>query len=226
MKKTFVFNPVMVNETSTAIKNLKNSESVDHDGISNITLKQALSVISQPLTEVFNQCYSEEHYPEALKVARVIPIPKNGSVNDPSNCRPISLLPSVDKVSEKFLLNGMMSFLCKNKILSEKQCGFRPIHSIVHALIDSTEKLRKNMDDKLTNQACFIDLSKSFDTIMHERLISKIEFCGFRGKFLNLIKSYLANRYKFVELDRCWSEKKMVKYGVPQGSVLGLLLST
>ena len=83
LKKTFVFNPVTINETSTAIKNLKNSKSVGHDGISNITLKQALSVISQPLTEVFNQCYFEEHYPEALKVARVIPIHKNGSVHDP-----------------------------------------------------------------------------------------------------------------------------------------------
>ena len=75
------------------------------------------------------------------------------------------------------------------------------------------------MDNKLTSQACLFDLSKTFDTIKHERLISKLEFCGFRGKFLNLIKSNLANRYQFVELDRCWSEKKMIKYGVPEGSL-------
>ena len=219
-EKTFVSNPN--NEFSTAIKNLKNSKSVGHDGISNITLKQALSVVSQPLTEVFNQCYFEEHYPEALKVARVIQIHKNGSVLDPGNYRPISLLLSIDKVFEKILFNRMMSFLRKNKILSEKQYGFWPKHSCVHALIDFAKKLRKNMDIKLTSQACFIDLSKAFDTIKHERLISKLEFCGFRGKFLNLIRSYLANRYQFV--DRCWSEKKMMKYGFPQGSVLGPLL--
>ena len=116
----FVFNPLTINETSTAIKNSKNSKSVGHDGISNITLKQAPSVISQPLTEVFNQCYFEEHYPEALKVARVIAIHKNGSVRDPGNYRPISLLPSIDKVFEKTLFNRMMSFLRKNKILSKK----------------------------------------------------------------------------------------------------------
>ena len=73
----------------------------------------------------------------------------------------------------------MMSFLRKNKILSEKQYGYRPKHSCVHALVDFTEKLCKNMDNKLTSQACFIDLSKAFDTIKHERLISKLEFCGF-----------------------------------------------
>ena len=120
-EKTFFLNPVTINETATAIKNLKNSKSVGHDGISNITLKQALSVINQPLMEVFNQCYFEEHYPEALKVARVIPIHKNGSVHDPGNYRPISLLPSIEKVFEKILFNRMMSFLRKNKILSEKQ---------------------------------------------------------------------------------------------------------
>ena len=173
-EKTFVFNPVTIKETSTAIKNLKNSKSVGHNGISNITLKQALSVISQPLTEVFNQCYFEEHYPEALTVARVIAIHKNGSVHDPGIYRPISLLPSIDKVFEKNLFNRMMSFLRKNKILSEKQYGFRSKHSCVHALIDFTGKLRKNMDNKLTSQACFIDLSKAFDTIKHERLISKL----------------------------------------------------
>ena len=74
VEKTFVFNHVTVNKTSTAIKNLKNGKSVGHDRISNKTLKQALSVKSQPLTEDFNQCYSEAKYPEADRVARVIPI--------------------------------------------------------------------------------------------------------------------------------------------------------
>ena len=128
-EKTFVFNPVTINETSTAIKYLKNSKSVDHDGISNITLKQALSVINQPLTEVFSQCYFEEHYPEALKVAHVIPIHKNGSVHEPGNYRPISLLPSIDKVFEKILFNLMMSFLRKNKYLVKNNTDFgRNIH--------------------------------------------------------------------------------------------------
>ena len=117
-----------------------------------------------------------------------------------------------------------MSFLRKNKILSEKHYKFWPKHSCVHALIDFTEKLRKNMDNKLASQACFIDLSKAFDTVKLERLIPKLEFCGFQGKFLNPIKSYLANRYQFVEVDRCWSEKKMITYGVPQRFVLGPLL--
>ena len=80
------------------------------------------------------------------------------------------------------------------------------------------------MDNKLTSQTCFIDLSKAFDNNNHERLIYKIDLCGFRGKFLNLIKTYLANRFQFVEFHSCCSKTKMIKYGVPQRSVLEPLL--
>ena len=117
-----------------------------------------------------------------------------------------------------------MSFLNKNKVLCANQYGFRPKRSCVYALIDFTEKLRKNCDNKLSNQACFIDLSKAFDTIDHERLILKLQYCGFRGQFLELIKSYLSNRYHFVDYDNCWSTMRNIMYGVPQGSVLGPLL--
>ena len=117
-----------------------------------------------------------------------------------------------------------MSFLNKNKVLCANQYGFPPKRSCVYALIDFTEKLRKNCDNKLSNQACFIDLSKAFDTIEHERLILKLQYCGFRGQFLELIKSYLSNRYQFVDYDNCWSTKRKIMYGVPQGSVLGPLL--
>ena len=111
ISNTFVFAPITIKETTNAIKKLKNGNSTDHDGISNKTIKQTLPVISQPLTELFNQCFDEGYYPSNLKVARVIPIYKDGSVHDAGNYRPISLL-TIDKVFEKiiFLQNDE---LCK-----------------------------------------------------------------------------------------------------------------
>ena len=47
---------------------------------------------------------------------------------------------------------------------------------------------------------------------------------GFRGKFLQLLQSYLSYRFQFVDYKKCWSEKRLIKYGAPQGSVLGPLL--
>ena len=80
ISNTFVFAPITIKETTNAIKKLKNGNSIGHDGISNKTIKQTLPVISQPLTELFNQCFDEGYYPSDLKVARVIPIYKDGSV--------------------------------------------------------------------------------------------------------------------------------------------------
>ena len=70
----------------------------------------------------------------------------------------------------------------------------------------------------------FIDLSKAFDTLDHNLLLSKLECYGVRGIALDLLKSYLSSRYQLTSIGGMHSDKVEVKYGVPQGSVLGPLL--
>ena len=70
----------------------------------------------------------------------------------------------------------------------------------------------------------FLDLSKAFDTLDHDILLYKLQLYGIRGVILNLFKSYLCNRNQFVVIDGIQSESKLLKCGVPQGSILGPLL--
>ena len=68
-------------------------------------------------------------FPDACKIAKVRPLFKKGSKTDPSNYRPISLLPLLSKVFERVVLDQTKEFLSLNKILYDYQFGFRKNHS-------------------------------------------------------------------------------------------------
>ena len=70
----------------------------------------------------------------------------------------------------------------------------------------------------------FLDISKAFDKVWHAGLIFKLKANGVEGKMLNLIESFLNERYQRVVLKRQNSGWEKFEAGIPQGSILGPLL--
>ena len=83
---------------------------------------------------------------------------------------------------------------------------------------------KKNVDNGGVFGALLTDLPKAFDCIPHDLIISKLEAYGLHIDRLKLIHSYLSNRKQRVKVNDAYSLSKDIFYGVPQRSILGLLL--
>ena len=86
------------------------------------------------------------------------------------------------------------------------------------------EKFRKCLDDRVEYAALLTDLSKAFDCPPHDLLIPKLHAYGFDTSSLKLIHSCLMERYQSVKINNSFKEYHLIKYGVPQGSILGPIL--
>ena len=83
------------------------------------------------------------------------------------------------------------------------------------------------MDYVRVTALTLLDLSAAFDTIDHTILLRRLgDWFGVSGKALDWFKSYLTDRSQSIKLGNCLSSRSHLSFRVPQGSVLGSLLST
>ena len=187
-------------------------------------LKCAKHILSTPLAKIINTSIQRGSYPKKLKIRKIIPVFKAEDETEPNNYRPISLLSIFNKIFEKLIYKRLKSYLDKYNVISPSQYGFRERHSTEHAILDIINRIQTNMDKKLYSCGIFIDLSKAFDTVDHNILLSKLHYYGIRGVINDWFASYLKDRYQTTQIRDAVSEKKETLCGVPQGSVLGPLL--
>ena len=208
------------------INKLKNKNSSGNDEISNKLLKAIGNELSKPLTIIINQCLLTGIFPDLLKIAKVKPLFKRGDTALLNNYSPISLLPTISKVFERVIYSQLYAYFNDNNLMSEQQYGFRAQHSTELASVKLVDHIIKQMDNRYetkTPVAIFCDLSKAFDCLNFDIFLSKLEYYGVDGTPLALIKSYLSNRYQYVQFENCKSDLLEVKTGIPQGSILGPL---
>ena len=181
--------------------------------------------VVEPLESIINLSFDKGIYIENLKISKTIPVYKRkGSPLDYNNYRPISLLSNINKLIEKLMYKRLYTFLSKHNCIYELQFGFRNGHSTNHALLDLTEDIRNAVDNNIFDVGIFIDLQKAFDTVDHNIFLKKFDYYDIRGIANNWFRSYLTNRKQYVTIAGGNSELKIMKFGVPQGSVLGPLL--
>ncbi len=102
------------------------------------------------------------------------------------------------------------------------QSAYRPKHSTETALLRVQDDILRAMDDGKVGVLVLLDLSSAFDTVDHSLLLEMLQHdVGITGKALSWFESYLTGRCHRVTVQGCVSSEESVRFGVPQGSVLG-----
>ena len=119
----------------------------------------------------------------------------------------------------------LLSHLDESCLLTGFQSAYRRFHSTESALLNIQDDLFLNMSEGSTTALTLLDLSAAFDTIDHSILFHRLHECyGINGLALSWFESYLSDRTQSVKVGSVLSHPRDLKFGVPQGSVLGPLL--
>jgi hypothetical protein len=220
---TFKFLPPSELSVQKAITHLKDNKPCGPMGIPAELIKSISPAILNKLTALFKVCVETSTVPDEFKDAHVTPIHKDGDKTNPSNYRPIAVTSAISKIFEQTLLAQVSGHLSRYSVLAPSQYGFRQNHSTVHAIIDSLEYAFKELNEKCDKFVSFLylDLSKAFDCIDHERLKQSLDAIGFDNSSIKMIREMLSNRRQFVKLGNITSDAAFVNCGIAQGSQLG-----
>ena len=168
--------------------------------------------------------YSE--FPDPLKQAEVTPILKQSKL-DPEELksfRPVSSIPFASKLIERVMYTQLDEHLEENNLYAFYQSAYRKHYSCESALTKLTDDLQKINNSGDDSVLVLLDCSSAFDTVDHQILLQKLEDdYMIKDNALKLIRSYLQNRIFATKVNNVKSGTKELKYGVPQGSLLGPL---
>ena len=211
-------------DLANILSTLKSKSSSGYDGISNKLLKIVGNTLLKPLCYIINELLRLSCFPDAMKNAIVVPLHKGGPCFLVNNYHPISLLITLSKLLEKLVYKQVYSFLDRNKQFYKSQYGLGSKHSCEHAITELLGNILKGFERNKHTIAIFLDLSKAFDTLNHDILLSKLDRYGIRGICWEWFKSYLSNRTIQVCTNDILSDTKALTIRAPQGSCLGPLL--
>ena len=192
-------------------------------------LREVLTPVGTSLLNIINSSLLSGYVPQSFKVAVIKPLLKKPTLDSSilANYRPISNLPFLSKILEKIVAKQLCVFLHNNNLSECFQSGFRANHSTETALVRVANDILTATDNGLVSVLFLLDLSAAFDTVDHHILLQRLEhLVGIKGTALKWFESYLTNRSQFVNANDTFSTRETVKYGVPQGSVLGPILFT
>ena len=213
--------PIDINSLILIIKHLRPTNSYGSDGMPYRFLIDSLPILLYYILIIVNTSIVTGIHTNHWKNPLVVPTFKSGDPDSVSNYRPICLLPILSKILEKVIAIQLMDYLESNKLLTNAQHGFRPNLSTETALLKITNTIYENTENKKISLLILLDLSKAFDSVSHPILLNKMSLLNIDAFWFD---DYLKNRFQSVRHGPILSSPIEIRFGVPQGSILGPIL--
>jgi hypothetical protein len=225
-KAAFEFTFATAGQIAKIICGLKATEAMGIDDIPTSVLKKGVEVLAVPISHLVNRSLAKGRVPEAFKVGKVFPVfkGKRKARKDPLSYRPVSILPAMSKVLETSVKADLERHLARMNGLPGAQYGFRPKRSYTSALAHAHAGWLTGAERGQVVGIMDFNLSAAFDTVAAEQLLPKLQLLGVSGRALAWFESYLTGGSQQVSWDVTLCDLIVVRYGVRQGSILGLVL--
>lgn len=195
------------------------------DGIHYSMLKNLTTSAKLLLLQILNKILSTGKLPRSWKTAYVIPILKEGKDPlKPDSYRPIALTSCICKLFEKILNRRLVRYLMEKKLISEAQAGFMKGKSTLDNLVALEKEVHETFIKKQYLITIFFDLAKAYDTCWRHLILKELYDSGMRGNLPIIIADFLTDRKFHVKIGEKISDQFSQDMGVPQGSVLSVIL--
>ena len=149
---------------------------------------------------------------------------KKGEKYKPANYRPVSLTSLCCKILVHIVTSNVLNHLDEHHIPTDWQHGLRARRSCETQLLTLAQELIPGLDKRHQHDMIILDFSKAFDRVPHEQRMVKLGHYGIIGATQRWILAFLTGRTKQVLAEGATSDSIPVVSGVPQETVLGLLL--
>ena len=169
-KNDHFVNLFTANDIRESIKCLK--PSIGHDNIHSNHLILAPDVLIEILAKFFLACLIHSYLPFDMIYGIINPVIKDfyGDLTNSDNYRPVMLSSVFLKLFEYCILNKISGYFRFN----DRQHGFRPKYSTSTACLSLKETVFNYINSSTSVYACFLDISKAFDSVDHKLLIEKL----------------------------------------------------